>query len=41
MRGGAIIALEQDKRIERALSVAPNIYSYGYEVRFGSIGSGS
>ncbi|MEL7274533.1 MAG: DUF91 domain-containing protein [Pseudomonadota bacterium] len=31
---GAIIALEQDKRIENALKVAPNIDFYRYEVRF-------
>ena len=31
---GAIIALEQDKRIEQALKVAPNIDFYRYNVRF-------
>ena len=31
---GAIIALEQDKRIEQALKVAPNIDFYRYTVRF-------
>lgn len=31
---GAIIALEQDKRIEQALKVAPNIDFYQYHVRF-------
>lgn len=31
---GAIIALDQDKRIEHALKVAPNIDFYRYEVRF-------
>ncbi len=37
---GIIIALEQDKRIERALSVAPNIDFYRYQVRFDLIRSG-
>ena len=31
---GAIIALEQDKRIQQALKVAPNIEFYRYEVSF-------